>query len=561
MNRSLGLLLVGGTLFGCDATLQAGRSSPGGDGTSDSSDEAPTSSGTTTEELKSQCDALGDAIVPGPAPLRRLTRAQYNKTVSDLAGDDSSPGDEFPPEGRSLGFHGAAADQSIAGLLAEAYMAAAESVADHATSDLDGLLGCDPAEESCVRDFVSEFGARAYRRPMEPAEIDRLQGVFEWGRENLDVTEGIQMVLEVLLQSPDFLYRPEFGEEEVEEGVMRLSSYEMATRLSYLFTGSMPDEELVRAAAADELNSPEEIEAQTARLLALPGAREMLLDFHSQWLDLEAVEHIERDSSVYQGYTAEIPHLFRQETEAFVEEVLFEADGSLRTLLTAPFTMANDELSNFYGMNAPGTDEFVRVTTSEKRAGVLTHGGILAHHAQALQTSPVHRGLFIRQSLLCGVVSPPPADLEIVPPDLDPSLTTRERFAAHSEEPGCRSCHEYMDPLGLGFEHFDSVGRYREDENGIPIDASGELIATDIDGEFYGAVELGEKLSGSAQVATCMTKLWLRYAQGRSENPEDACTLAQVGESFTESDLNIPSVVTALAQSDTFMYREKVVLP
>ncbi len=547
----LAMLGVATATGGCEGRLGVGESA--------AKDSVKSDSGAaTTKELQLQCEKLSEGLHPGPAPLRRLTRAEYDRTVEDLLDDNSAPGSAFPPEARALGFNGVAEAQTVTSLLVEAYLSAAETLADRASADLEGLLGCDAMEADCVEDFVARFGGLAYRRPVTEGEAARLVKVFEWGRDNLNLSEGIQMVLEVLLQSPDFLYRPEFGDEIVEDGIVRLSSYEMATRLSYLFLGSSPDEELRLAAENNELVSPKQVAFQADRLLKDDRARETFRSFHSQWLNLEAVEHIERDADVYEGYESNIPKLFRKETEGFIEHVIFENDGSLLTMLTAPYTMANQQLAEFYGLPALEGEEFQRVTTDAERAGLLTQGSLLAHHAQPLSTSPVHRGKFIREAFFCQFPPAPPADLIIVPPELDADLTTRERYAAHAADVSCANCHKLMDPLGLGLEHFDPVGRYRSKENGHDVDASGEFFATDIDGKFYGAVELGEGLAGSAQVATCLTKQWLRFAHGRSETPEDACTLSEVGEKFESTSYNIPALVRELTQTDAFLYREEV---
>lgn len=551
----LGLALV---LWGCDAQLEGGPAEGDGSVGGDRVADPKLKEFNTLAELQSLCEDLGEGPHPGPAPLRRLTRAEYNATVESILGDASAPGDRFPPEARALGFFGVADGQTVTTLLAEGYQSAAQDLAETATRDLDGLMGCDPSEAACVDDFVREFGSAAYRRPLTDAEAARLTPVFEWGRDNQTVTDGVQMVTEVLLQSPDFLYRPEFGEEVVGDGVLRLSSTEMATRLSYLFLGTSPNDDLLRAAAADELKTPAQILAQAQRLLMTDQARDAFRSFHAQWLDLEEVKHIERDAGVYDGYSGAIPELFVQETETFIEHVIFDDDASLQTLLTAPYTMANAELANFYGLVAPAGSGFERVGTGAERGGLLTQGSLLAHHAQPLQTSPVHRGKFVREALLCQFPPAPPADLIIEPPELDAGLTTRERFNQHSADPECAGCHRLMDPLGLGFEHFDPVGRYRAEENGLTIDASGEFFDTDIDGTFYGAVELGNALAESGQVAGCMTKQWVRFAHGRSETGADACTLASLGESFESSDYNIRELVLALTQTDAFQFRGEV---
>jgi hypothetical protein len=171
----------------------------------------------------------------------------------------------------------------------------------------------------------------------------------------------------------------------------------------------------------------------------------------------------------------------------------------------------------------------------------------------------VHRGKFVRESLLCQFLPPPPADLIITPPELNPDLTTRQRFEQHSADTACAGCHEMMDPVGLGFEHFDAVGRWRDAENDLPIDATGHQVATDVDGAFDGAVALADKLASSQQVADCMMKEWTRFTLGRSETVEDACSLEETKAKFTAADHDIKQLVLALTQTDAFLYRKAVV--
>jgi len=547
-------------LVGCQGAIE-GPSGPGS-GTGTNADGSGASSSTQSGfDAKSECQKLGDAVSPGPSPLRRLTRVEYDNTVAELANDSTAPAQEFPPEARALGFNNIADAQTVTSLLAESYKTAAEGIAQRAAANLSALLGCSETESTCIDGFIQRFGSRAYRRPLLPAETQRLQAVFDWGKQNASAQDGVEMVIEVLLQSPDYLYRPELGADVVAPGIVRLSSYEMATRLSYLLRGSMPDQKLLDEAAADRLKTAEQIRVQAERLLADPHARETFKSFHEQWLDLEGVASIERDPKVYSGYTEAVPALFAQETQAFIDHVIWEDGGRLSTLLTAPYTFVDATLASFYGMAAPASAGFSKVfTDATRRIGLLTQPSLLSLHAQPLQTSPVHRGKFIRESLLCQFLPPPPADLIITPPDLDPNLTTRQRFAQHSADAKCAGCHEQMDPVGLGFEHFDAVGRWRDTENNLPIDATGKLVRTDVDGAFDGAVALAQKLAESEQVADCMLKNWTRFTYGRSETPEDACSLEDSRAQFAAAEYDIKKLVMALTQTDAFLYR-KAVMP
>lgn len=557
--RFLGSCCALALVVGCQGNVEGtlpGGSGPGPIGT-------PMQPGSTPNggfDTQSECQKLGTGLNPGPAPLRRLTRDEYDSTIAELAGDTTHPGKDFPPEARALGFNNIADAQTVTTLLAEAYKSAAEGIADRASKNLSSLLGCSETDGACVDSFIGRFGSRAYRRPVTADETQRLHAVWAWGQQNTTALDGVKMVVEVLLQSPDFLYRPELGAGEAAPGVLHLSSYEMATRLSYFLRGSMPDQTLLDEAAADRLKTPEQVLAQAQRLLGDPRARDTFKSFHRQWLDLDRTSTIERDPNLYAGFSDAIPGLLKQETESFIDHVIFEDGGKLSTLLTAPYTMANAALATFYGLTPPSGDAFQVVATNPaQRKGLLSQGSLVAMQSGPLQTSPVHRGKFIRENILCQFLPPPPANLVITPPDVDKNSTTRQRFGKHSADPTCAACHQMMDPLGLGFEHLDPVGRWRDTENGLPVDGTGKLVNTDVDGDFDGAAQLADKLAGSQQVADCMMKEWTRFALGRSETPEDACSLEHTKAKFGAADHDIKQLVLALTQTDAFLYRKAVV--
>lgn len=316
------------------------------------------------------------------------------------------------------------------------------------------------------------------------------------------------------------------------------------------------------AADADELRTPAQIEEQARRLLRAPRAREAVRTFHRQWLGLSKITSvltgIGKDPEAFPDYDpAILPHLQTQ-TEQFFEFAIFDVDASVDTLFTAPFTLVNAPLAEYYGFSAPTAteDQFVRVELDPTRySGFLTQAGLLALYAKPDRTSPVHRGKYVRERLLCQVPPPPP---DVVPeaPEVDITKTTREQLAQHEVNPLCSGCHSLMDPLGLGFEHFDAMGRWRDDEHGLAIDASGEVIGTaDIDGPFNGAVELGAALAGSQTVHDCITRQWFRFAHGRAETDADAESLTRIRDAFAESDYHIQELLVALTQTDAFRYR------
>ncbi len=502
-------------------------------------------------------------LEPGPSPIRRMTHAEYDATVRDLLGDDTQPGKDFVIEEEALGFDNQATSLTVTQLLAEQYMKAAEDIAERAVVDLPKLLGCDPvkAGDACVTPWISAFGKRAFRRPLGDDEASALLELYHWGKSEVDVATGIEVVLEAILQSPHFLYRVELGTPDpVANDVVPLNDYEMASRLSYLLWGTMPDTTLFGAADRGELHEASQIEDQARRMLGDPRARSAVARFHLEWLGLTHIEEMNKDAAVYPEFYGDLRPLYRDEAVAMLDHVVFDGTASIDELFTAPYTFMNAELANFFGVSGPTGEAFVKVTPTAPRAGLLTLPAVLATYAKQNQSSPVHRGKFVRERLLCQLLPPPPNDIKIEAPDVDPNATTREKFAEHAENPACAGCHQKMDPIGFGLENYDGIGRYRDLDHGLPVDASGTIIDTvDADGDFDGALELGKRLAESVEVRQCIATQWFRFGYGRAEKQEDQCSMETIQRAFAESGYDVRELLVALTQTPAFRYRHAVV--
>lgn len=511
-------------------------------------------------------EGILDTCVPtsAPAPIRRLTRTEYNLVVRDLFATSMRPADSFVPDEEMHGFDNNASALWVSQILAEQYQAAAELVAAEVTEDLDALLHCSMfvwSEEQCALAFIESFGLRAYRRPLTDDEYARLVTLFESERLIEDsIASGVAAVIEALLQSPHFLYRVEFGTAlEGESGIHQLTSYEIASRLSFLLWNSMPDATLFEAAADDALLERSEIAEQARRLLDDEKSVDAFQNFHHQWMQLERLEHAARDEDMFPNFSQTVKPLLIEETERFFESVAMDGSASFHDLLLSQTTYLNAELSQHYGVEGPSPEEGWQAITmpEDERAGLLTLGGVLTGLSKYNQTSPILRGVFVREAFLCDPPPPPPDEVEITPPEYDPNLSTRERFAAHTEDPSCAACHNMIDPIGFGFENYDPVGRYRETEgNGLVIDASGELLYTiDIDGSFVGAVELAHRLTESEQVKECYVDQWFRFGYGRKAVFEDNCNVDGLREIFSQHDGNIDELLVGLTQTTTFTHK------
>ena len=493
----------------------------------------------------------------GPSPLRRLTHFEYDNTVRDLLGDTSAPARAFPPDQKVGLFDNSALTQTISTSLGEKYQDAAESLATAATQNLPTLLACDTAargESTCAQDFISRFGRRAYRRPLRPEELTRLLAQYTQLRSGHDFSTAIRGVMQALLTSPSFLFRPEFGAGPgAFEGTVRLGHYEMASRLSYLLWGSMPDDGLLAAAEAGELGTRAQVELQARRMLADDKARPAIQAFYEQWFRLDRVAFMSKDPAVYPGVDDALKADMLAESRTFIAHVLWEDDGKLQTLFTASYSYLNGPLAALYGISGVTGNELRRVALDPtQRSGILTQVSLLSALAKPNQSSPIKRGEFLRTAMLCRDLPPPPPGVPELGP-IQPGLTTRQRFAQHTSDPACSGCHRLIDGLGFGFEGYDGLGRYRTLDQGLPVDTSGDVVeGQDASGPFVGAVALSQRLAHSDVLRDCVPLQWFRYASGRPAAAADACSVEALRQRFKGSGGDLRDLMVGLTQTDTF---------
>jgi hypothetical protein len=499
-------------------------------------------------------------VDPGPSPLRRLTRVEYDNTVRMLFGvSDKLAAELFPADEEQFGFDNSAEGRGLNGALAEGYLKAAERLAKQAVGKMETVLPCDPAakgESTCLEQLLDGFGLRAWRRPLEPGEKENLRQVFATGKAGGGFAGGVEAVIQVMLLSPQFLYRDERGVEEPGKSYRRLTSWELASRLSYLLWGSMPDEPLFAAAREGKLSSREEIAAQARRMVKDDRAVAMMKNFYGQWLQLRQLDALDKEPGAFPAWKDETAALMRTETESLVEHIL-RNDAKLETLFTAPYTFANGSLAAFYGLSGVSGTAFQKVDVDPKqRAGIVTQGGFLASHAtpEPGLTALIFRGVFVREHFLCEPLPDPPADAADMSPPVTATTTPRSWSKARMEIGACGGCHGLIDPIGYGFETFDEVGLPRKGT----VDASGSIDGSDVAGPFDGPVELAGKLAGSKQARACLATQWFRFAHGRMENPmRDECSLGGLRTAFERSGGDLRELLVALTQTDAFLLRSK----
>jgi len=504
--------------------------------------------GTTAETPAPLCAA--DEGTLGAAPLRRLTRFEYGRTLADLVGADPSVANDLPPDEKSFGFDDQADTYSVSTLHAAKYLDVAERVAATLVGDavrLSAFAGCDPTSAAaCVEPFVRGFGRRAYRRTLTQAEVDAMLAL-QAATATPTAADGLRAVVAAMLETPQFLYRTEPSAQD------ELFGPALATRLSYLIVASAPDALLLDAAEAGDLDTTAGLLTQADRLLASPRAGEAFAHFMTEWWELDALSGIQKDQALYRSWDPTLPAELAQETQAFIAGA-WQGEPTLDTFLAGSFTYVDTKLAAFYGLGATSSSGFGRVKLDPTRAaGLLTQGSFLAVQAKANQTSPIHRGKFVRERLLCDPPEPPPATLVVSPPTVDPRLSTRERFAEHTRNPSCAGCHAKMDPIGFLFEHYDAVGRWRDVDGGKPVDSTGYLDGTDVDGDLDGVPALARRLLQSDQVRACVATQWFRYAFGReATTAADSCTVGALAEELGRTSGNLRSVIRATVEQQLF---------
>ncbi len=536
-------------LSGCTGELGApppGEEDPGKTGPDDKENELPT-----VEE----CAEVQEILV-GLTPLRRMTRLQYNNTVRDLFGIENDPAEALSPD-EKVGPFVSNSRTPITDLLVEQHLEVAVSLAAQLAPTRNEIVGCDLSSgATCVQSFVDTLGKRIYRRPLEDSERQNYLALFSRGQEE-SVEAGFRLVLETMLQSPFFLYHVDVGVSAVpRDGAERLTGYELANRLSYFLWNTMPDDELFALAEAGTLDEDSVLAAQVARMIEDEKAADTIPGFHTQWLRVGDMSGVEKDATLFPAYGPDLRDAMVAELGGFADHVIRAGDGLMSSLFLSTVSPMQAPLFSVYGMAQPAgfvPGQLVNLDGTE-RAGILTRAGFLTAQAHRDQTSPVHRGLVVRENLLCQLLEAPPAAVNNVPPSPTPATTTRERFAAHNEDPSCGNCHRLMDPIGLGFENYDPVGAYRTHDGASVVDATGELleVASDVSGEFDGALELSEKLAKSQDVADCMASQWFRYALGRVESRDDGCAMVMIRKGFTDSGHNIRTLLTQIVLSDAF---------
>lgn len=525
----------------------------------------------TSEEQAGSAPAPSDTAPPESADfvpfdatsesrLVRLSHRQYRNTVSDLFEFESLPEADFVPDSLD-GFEFDTSSALRVDLrLGPQYRAAAEAVAERVVADesqLAQLLPCEPSSEGCASQFIEEFGARAFRRPLTPVQRDRFAALFEAAASLVDsgdpFLDGVQLSLEAFLQSPQFLYRVEASEGPVVEGREALDGWEVASRLSYFLYDSMPDTELFEAARSGDLETREGVERAARRMLRSPRAASKLASFHRQAWQFGRFASIAPDEAAFPNVPDNFVERVGEAADLFLADVIAQG-GGLREFLTAPFAYVDEGLAPLYGREVAGG--MTRVELDGDRRGMLMQVGFLASNAYSQKTDPIHRGLFVLRDLLCREVPEPPPDAQMasLPRTDEPIETTRDEISLLTGQISCVRCHSQINPPGFAFEGFDAVGQVRETENGVPVDTTGEIRLDGEMVEFEGPSDLVEALAQSQEARDCYTSRWLEFANGRPLAESDDA----LREALAATPASVEDIAVAVATSPDFLSRGPV---
>ncbi|MFT5430517.1 MAG: hypothetical protein ACI9OJ_001192 [Myxococcota bacterium] len=497
-------------------------------------------------------------VEPGPAALRKLTRTQYVNSVKDLLGAEVSVPPTAEPDATSGGLASVGASTttySPRGI--ESFEQTAFAIAEAAMGDAavaGRLVTCTPAgtvDAACAQTVLARLARRAWRRPVTDEEVAGVVAVAGEAAETLGTfEEGLQYGLAAILQSPNFLYRTEIGRTTADGLVF--DDYELATRLSFFLWNTTPDDALLDAAERGELSTEIGLLAQAQRLMASDRVRTGMRRFFVEYLQLEDLETLSKDPTVFEFFNNELGPAAMEETLRLVDWMVFDDDSDFRTLMTTTTTFVNPLLAALYGIPTPiQTDDFVqvRLPADGPRVGLLGKAAFLNAHAHAVSSSVTLRGKAVRNILLCQNLPSPPVNVDTsIPEPSGTAPTMRERVAEHLQEPTCAGCHVLMDPIGLALENFDGTGRFRLLDNGAMIDPSGDL-----DGEtFDGPRGLGLAVAQHPAFSACVTRTMARYAIGRAESSNERAHLNTLNARFAASGYRVKSLMLEIIRSPLF---------
>ena len=512
--------------------------------------------------------AASTTVAGGPAIMRRLTQDQYRNIVADVFGSTIKLGGRFEPDNREEGLIAVGSGQaSVTAAGLEQYDKIARSIGDQIVDEQHRaqMIPCKPADvkaqdDACTKMSLSKVGKLLFRRPLTDKELNGyVNSAAAATKKTGSYYDGLSLGLAGLLSAPQFLYRQEVVEADpARKGAERLNAYAKAQRLSFLLWNTAPDPALLAAADSGELHTAKGLAKQVDRMLASPRVEAGVRAFFTDMLEFDTFDTLAKDATIYPKFTFAAAAQAKEQTMRTLVDLLITNDGDYRDVFTTKKTYLTPLLGSLYRTPVMAPDGLpdawvpYEFQPTSGQSGILTHASFVALHSHPGRSSPTLRGKALRQVLLCQKVPDPPGNVNfnIVQDTTNPNYkTVRQRLTAHATEAMCTGCHKITDPMGLALENFDTIGSYRDNENGAKIDASGELDGV----KFTDAAGLGKTVHDNPNAASCLVKRLYTYGVGRNATKTEADWLKEVVlKQFAADGYRLPQLLRRVATSDTF---------
>lgn len=500
--------------------------------------------------------------VGGPPMVRRLTESQYRASIADIFAPDIPVTARFEKPLRVEGLIAIGTGASgMSPFAVEQYDAAAQGIAAVVLSKdrRHEFLSCGPKaettfDEACARAFLTEKGRLLFRRPLTGAETDKFVGLARMAHQQLgNYYEGLELSLYTMLVSPQFLFRVERMAPGSNGRTGQLDAFSKASRLSFFLTNSTPDDELLRAAEAGELDHGWGLRRQVNRLTQSDRFEDAVRAFFADMLQFERFDDLSKDPAIYPAFNSDVAADAQEQTLRTIVEHLITDRGDYRDLFTTRDTFLTRSLGVVYRTPVPTRGDWEAVTfdQSANRAGIQSHVSFLALHSHPGRSSPTLRGYAVREIFLCQHVPDPPANVDVTAIDEiahAKMVTARDRLARHATEPSCAGCHKVMDPLGLTMENYDGLGTFRTRENGALIDTAGSLDGT----EFNTTDGLAKALRNHPETPRCVAERMYKSAVGRDITWDERYYLDWLIAAFEDDGYRIPDLMRRIAMSENF---------
>jgi hypothetical protein len=499
----------------------------------------------------------------GQLMMRRLTVTEYDNALTDLFGDTTGPAVQWSPDGLNL--NGFTSPVSTPDLYVQNFDTTADTIVDTALAAGKISIPCtNPTtaqEAACATNFINTFGLQVFRRPVSMAEQGTLTTVFNTVRGmGVSFNDSIGALVKEMIESPNFLYHWEIGPTAPvvgSDGLIPLTQWQTASRLAESLWDSIPDATLLTAAQSGQLGTPAEVAAQAQRMLADPKALRALDDFHQQWLLYVGFNAPNLTGIPTSGpLTAAAVQGLTTEFDDFILSV-YQGDGTLKSLLTAPYAYVNHDLAAIYGVTGPaaGAPSAKVMLDATQRGGLFSQVAFLSSFGSGATDNPILRGLSIYTKLMCGAMGPPAA--QIPPVAFMQNGTTRQAYATHGGMACAQGCHNLFDPPGFAFENYSGIGQYRTTENGQPVDSTG-IFTTPQNATitFNNALDLMNQLSSSSETQLCVDRQWARYMFGRMETTADVGSLQLAyQQGLGTPGYSLRDMLTTFVSSKAYLFR------